>query len=438
MTNPLALYREFSPRTRAVLAVNAVNSFGGGLVLPFLWIYLQQVRGLPAWVPAVTLAVQAATAVAGGLAWGALLDRLAQRTVVSLVMLIAGLGTALYAFATGPAPALAAAVVYGLGISGVGTVLRFLYAGAASARERGLAFSADYAVFNAMTGLGVLVGGLVAAGAGAGRFTALYLADGLTFLVAAAALRLLLPRAAGEDDGPNEDAKPSGGYREVFRARHLGVLLGTLTMCSLVSYGQFRSGLPGYLTGNGALGPEGLSGAFALNIVVAVLAQILLGEQVQRLRRSTVLAVSGACWAVAWALVAVAGLGHGGGALAAALAGVVLLSLGEALVFPVLTALLNDLAEDHVRGRVNALLSVAVSTGSVAGPALAGATLPWARGLPLMAVLIAGCLAVAAVSVRLRAVLRPALDRPSAEPGAEPAPEPAAEPALLAAAPAAG
>ncbi|WP_031075171.1 MFS transporter [Streptomyces sp. NRRL WC-3742] len=429
ISNPLALYREFSPRTRAVLAVNAVNSFGGGLVLPFLWIYLQQVRGLPAWVPAVTLAVQAATAVVGGLAWGALLDRLVQRTVVFLVMVIAGLGTALYAFATGAVSALAAAVVYGLGISGVGTVLRFLYAGAASARERGLAFSADYAVFNAMTGLGVLVGGLVAAGGGAGRFTALYLLDGLTFLVAAGALRLLLPRAGSEEGGDGE-AKPSGGYRAVFRARHLGVLLATLTMCSLVSYGQFRSGLPGYLTGHGAIGPEGLSGAFALNIVVAVLAQVLLGEQVQRLRRSTVVALSGACWAVAWALVAVAGIGHGGGALTAALAGVVMLSLGEALVFPVLTALLNDLAADEVRGRVNALLSVAVSTGSVAGPALAGATLPWARGLPLMAVLIVGCLAVAVVSVRLRATLSPALDRPAAEePAAE---ESAADPALLA------
>ncbi|MFJ9693780.1 MFS transporter [Kitasatospora sp. NPDC101183] len=426
MSNPLALYREFSPRTRAVLAVNAVNSFGGGLVLPFLWIYLQQVRGLPAWVPAVTLAVQAATAVVGGLAWGALLDRLVQRTVVFLVMTIAGLGTALYAFATSAPSALAAAVVYGLGISGVGTVLRFLYAGAPSARERGLAFSADYAVFNAMTGLGVLVGGLVAAGGGAGRFTALYLLDGLTFLVAAGALRLLLPKA-GSEEGSSDEAK-AGGYREVFRARHLGVLLATLTMCSLVSYGQFRSGLPGYLTGHGAIGPEGLSGAFALNIVVAVLAQVLLGEKVQLLRRSTVVALSGACWAVAWALVAVAGLGHGGGALAAAMAGVALLSVGEALVFPVLTALLNDLATDAVRGRVNALLSVAVSTGSVAGPALAGATLPWARGLPLMAVLVAACLAVAVVSVRLRATLRPALDLPSHR--AED--EPAADPSLLA------
>lgn len=443
MASPLATLREFSPRTRVVLCVNALNSFGGGLVLPFLWIYLSEVRGLPAWVPAVTLAVQAATAVAGGLLWGSLLDRFPPRTTVPVVMAVAGIGTALYAQATGVYTALTAALVYGFGISGVGTVLRYLYAGAASARERGLAYSADYAVFNAMTGLGVLVGGLVAsmdAGSRAVRFSVLYLTDGATFLLAGAALFWLLPKvvkASGKDE-EGAAGKRRAGYREVLTQRHIGLLLAALAVCSLVSYGQFRSGLPGYLTQGGALGPEGISGAFAVNILVAVGAQVLLADRIQRIRRSTVFAVSGAVWAVAWALVLAAGLRHGGSALALAMAGVVLLSVGEALVFPVVTSLLNDLAAEHIRGRVNALLSVAVSTGSVAGPALAGALLPWADGLGLMAALLAGCLAVVAVAVRLRTVLGPEADLPTPQEkaaeaaddsaaGAPPAPDTAAE-----------
>ncbi|MFG2449284.1 MFS transporter [Streptomyces sp. NPDC048512] len=417
--NPLAVVREFTPRTRAVLAVNAVNSFGGGLVLPFLWIYLGEIRGLAAWIPAATLAVQAGTAVFGGLAWGAVLDRLAPRSVVTLVMCVAGAGTGLYAFATSAPTALTAAVVYGLGISGVGTVLRFLYAGAATARERGLAFSADYAVFNAMTGLGVLVGGLVAAsgpGSDAARFAALYLADGCTFLAAGAAFFLLLPRLdrATGPAAPAEAgiARRPVGYREVLGQRTIAVLLATLTLCSLVSYGQLRSGLPGYLTAGGAVGPEGLSGTFAVNIVVAVLTQVLLGERIQRVRRSTVLATTGALWTAAWALVLVAGRQHGATATVTAMAGVLLLSVGEALVFPVITGLLNDLAEERTRGRVNAMLSVAVSTGSVAGPLLAGATLPLAGGLPLVVSLIAVCAAVALVGTAFRGVLPAAADLP--------------------------
>ncbi|MEU6221568.1 MFS transporter [Streptomyces sp. NPDC047022] len=414
-TNPFAVVREFTPRTRAVLAVNAVNSLGGGLVLPFLWIYLGQVRGLASWVPAATLAVQAATSVAGGLAWGTVLDRLAPRGVVTLVMCVAGAGTGLYAFATSAPLALSAAVVYGLGISGVGTVLRYLYAGAATARERGLAFSADYAVFNAMTGLGVLVGGLVAAsgpGSRGARFAALYLADGCTFLAAGAAFLLLLPRI--ERNGGGKPAKEApAGYREVLGQRTPAVLLLVLTLCSLVSYGQLKSGLPGYLTAGGAVGPEGLSGTFAVNVVVAVLTQVVVGERVQRMRRSTVLSVTGALWAAAWAVVLVAGRQHGAVATATAMAGVLLLSVGEALVFPVVTGLLNDLAAERVRGRVNAMLSVAVSTGSVAGPLLAGATLPIADGLPLVVALIAVCVAVAMVGRALRATLPADVDLPT-------------------------
>ncbi|OIJ62716.1 MFS transporter [Streptomyces mangrovisoli] len=432
-TNPFAVVREFSPRTRAVLAVNAVNSFGGGLVLPFLWIYLGQVRSLATWVPAATLAVQAATAVVGGLVWGAVLDRVAPRPVVTLVMCVAGVGTALYATATSAPLALTAAVVYGLGISGVGTVMRYLYAGAPSARERGLAFSADYAVFNAMTGLGVLVGGLVAAsgpGSRAARFAALYVADGATFLAAGAAFVLLLPRIE-RTGGKRPEAADQVGYRQVLSQRSVAVLLATLTLCSLVSYGQLRSGLPGYLTAGGAVGAEGLSGTFAVNIVVAVATQVVLGERMQRVRRSTVLGASGGLWAAAWALVLVAGRHHGATATVLAMAGVLLLSVGEALVFPVVTGLLNDLAEERTRGRANAMLSVAVSTGSVAGPLLAGVALPFADGVPFVAALIGICAVVALVGPALRRALPATADLPApeAEPGSEPATEPQAEPA---------
>lgn len=435
MADPLALLRGLSPRTRALLAVNAVNSFGGGLVFPFLWIYLTQVRGLASWVPAVTLAVQAGTAVLGGLGWGALLDRLAHRQVVPLVMTVAGLGTGLYAFAAGPATALLAAVVYGLGISGVGTVLRAMYAGVASARERGRAYSADFAVFNAMTGLGVIVGGAVAewgpASAGV-RYSALYLVDGVTFLIAGAALFLLLPRATRTaGTAPAEataGAAPAvrGGYRPVLRDRRIAVALGMLTVCSLVSYGQLRSGLPGYLTAGGALTAGGLSGTFAVNIVIAVAVQFAVAERLQQVRRSTVLAATGLIWAVAWAFVLVAGQRHGAVALTAAIVGVVLLSVGEALAFPVATGLLNDLAGESVRGRVNALISVSISGGSVVGPLLAGLALPWAKGVPFVAGIIAACLAVAVIGRGLRSVLPLAADLPPAETHPETEPEPAA------------
>ena len=437
MRGPLGTVRELSPRIRAMLLVNAVNSFGGGLVFPFLWIYLTRVRDLPAWVPAVTLAVQAGTAVLGGLAWGSLLDRLAHRQVVPLVMTVAGVGTGLYALATGVWPALLAAVVYGLGISGVGTVLRAMYAGAPSSRERSLAYSADFAVFNAMTGVGVVVGGVVAeAGLGSlgDRYAGLYLADGVTFLIAGLALYLLLPRTApapepaepGAEPGAEPAAEaaavpaaePAGGYRAVLRDRRIAVLLGLLTLCSLVSYGQFRSGLPGYLTAHGALTAGGLSGTFAVNIVIAVAVQFVLGDRLRAVRRSTLLAATGLVWTLAWACVLLAGERSGVQALTAAIAGVILLSVGEALAFPVLAGLLNDLAQDALRGRVNALISVSISTGTMVGPLVAGAALPWGRGVPFVAGIVGACVVLAVAGRAMRGVLPASAELPGPEPDA--------------------
>ncbi|AEV87084.1 yhjO-like MFS-type transporter [Actinoplanes sp. SE50] len=395
--------RALPGRAKILLWTNAVSSFGGGLVLPFLWIYLSEVRGLPVWVPAATLAVQAGTAVVGGLIWGALLDRLPYRIVVPTVLVIAGLGTAAYAVAGTPAAALATAVGYGIGISGVGTVLRSMYAAVTEGTQRTLAFSVDFAVFNAMTGVGVAVGGLVTVahfGTAVDRFGALYLIDGLTFLLAAAVTAALLP--GGRNEPGKAAGKPAGGYLSVLRDPRLLALLAVMLLTSVVCYGQFRSGLPGYLTGTGAVGAGGLSFAFTLNIVVAVVTQFVVMPALHRVRRTTLVGLSGLLFAACWVLVLAAGTHTGTTAIAFAAAGVTCLSIGEVLVVPVLGALLNDVVGDHVRGRANALFSTMLSTGSVLGPALAALLLPPHRGLPLMGLLIAVSLLTSALVWVLR------------------------------------
>nr|WP_296067752.1 MFS transporter [uncultured Actinoplanes sp.] len=376
--------------TKILLATNAVNSFGGGLVFAFLWIYLQDVRDLPVWVPATTMAIQALTAMGGGLLWGTVLDRWSYRTVVGAVMTLAGLGTALYAVVTGPVTAVVAAIVYGFGLSGVGTALRTMYASSTSPEHRGVAFELDFGIFNAMTGVGVLVGGAVVS-AGfldrADRFALLYLADGVTFLITGLVAGLLLhgrkePAGAGDAAG-----KPS--YLTLLRDRRLFLLYAIMAALMLVSFGQFRSGLPAYLTGTGAVTAGGLSFTFALDIAVIMVVQFLVMPRLRHVPRSTLLAASGALLAASWVGVLIAGqFRHTAALLIAALA-IVLMAIAEVFVYPVVSTLVNNLAPDHLRGRANALLSLTLSSSSVLGPILAGALIGWHGGIILVSVLIA-------------------------------------------------
>ena len=103
-------------------------------------------------------------------------------------------------------------------------------------------------------------------------------------------------------------------------------------------------------------------------------------------------------------------------------------ALGETLMTPSLPAIVNDLAPEALRGRYNGGLTLAYTTGFIAGPLLSSLALD--RGLaPLLFVaLIAGRAVVARLALRLERHL-PTLANLSPPPDAKPPPSPGGHPA---------
>src|SRR5207244_3747658 len=83
------------PRTVWLLQLGGVmNSFGNGVVLPFLVIYLHDVRGFGLGVSGLVVATSAAAQVTAGILAGPLVDRLGPRPVLAggLTMQAVGFG----------------------------------------------------------------------------------------------------------------------------------------------------------------------------------------------------------------------------------------------------------------------------------------------------------------------------------------------------------
>ena len=104
------------PRSVQTLQVGGLaNAFGNGIVLPFTFIYLHNVRGIGLGTIGLILATNAAVSLVAGPVTGTLVDRIGGKRLLaaSLFFLAAGYGG--YAFVHHPWQGFATAAVTGIG-----------------------------------------------------------------------------------------------------------------------------------------------------------------------------------------------------------------------------------------------------------------------------------------------------------------------------------
>src|SRR5690348_13393794 len=91
------------------------NAFGNGIVLPFLIIYLHNVRGISLGLAGLAAATQSAAALASGFAGGSLSDRVGPRRVLIATLGVMTVAFALMPFIRNAWQAFAVYILWGLG-----------------------------------------------------------------------------------------------------------------------------------------------------------------------------------------------------------------------------------------------------------------------------------------------------------------------------------
>ena len=139
-----------------------VNAFGNGVVLPFLLIYLHNVRGIPFGLAGAAAAVQSAAALASGFLGGTLSDRLGPKRV-----LLASLAVMTVAFALMPLiqtawQAFAIYTLWGIGSGSFWPSQSALLAGLTPAARRAPAYALQRLAMNVGVALGGVAAGLIA------------------------------------------------------------------------------------------------------------------------------------------------------------------------------------------------------------------------------------------------------------------------------------
>ncbi|MER7439214.1 MFS transporter [Micromonospora avicenniae] len=401
------------PEARRILVGTLLSAIGRGLTLPFLFIYLTDVRGLTdaraglviGWYGAVTLALSPLG--------GTLIDRFGARRVVLPCLLIEAAGTGALALVHSSASAFLVVTVIAIGSSAIWSGQNTILASLTDDGERQRVFGLNFALLNLGIGIGGMTSGAIVDTGRPVTFQTIYLLDAVSYLMPALIL-LTLPGVGRRISSAAAGDRPSGGgYLTVLRDRPFRRLVVFGLILTTCGYAQIEVGFTAYAVRVVEVSPRVVAWALAANTVMIVLAQLVVIRRLEGRSRTGALAAVGAVFATAWLVLGAAGLVGTGNALVAAL-GVVACSaifgFGETMLSPVMPALTNALATDELRGRYNAMSSMIFGISGVIGPVTAGPLIGAADGKVWVVAVVGGCLLASVVALSLRRLLAPAED----------------------------
>jgi MFS family permease len=357
----------------AMLAGTFITRFGS-FVVPLLFVYLTQRRGLDLVNAGRVASLYGLGALGGSMAGGVLADRIGRRATMlgALVsgaasMLLLGVSTEIWQLAL-------ASLALGLTGDAFRPASQALIADIVPPEHRMKAFGIQYWAINLGFTFAALIGGYMASR----NFDVLFFGDAATTLVLAAIVFRWVPESHGAEARAQ---RTEGSLLTPFFDR---VYLPFLVLNFLVAlvFFQHLTGLPEDMHQKG-LSTEAFGVAIAFNGVLIVLLQPAVSTRAKHVSRATLLAVA----------AALTGLGFGLTAFATTLpwyvVTVAVWTMAEILFAPVNASIVADLSPKHLRGRYQGAFTITWSLAFMVSP-LVG---PWLMGFG-MNVLWGACAAV--------------------------------------------
>lgn len=413
-------WRDLPRDGRLLISTVIIETLGTGLILPFGVVYLHEVRNFSVELAGLLMAVPAVVGMLVVAPGGTLIDRFGARRAVLVGLFAQCLGNVILAFATTAAAAAVAFCLVGLAMGVFWPAFNALIAAIVPSPIRQRYYGLNFTMVNLGVGLGGIIGGAFLDVHRPETFTVVYLANAASFLAPLAILLGPLRHATGgyrstriqdtAPGGPPAEQRPgqlrerlrTGAYPQMLRSPTLRAMLVLSFVSSFVGYGQIEAGATAFARLVGGVSTQVIGLSFAANTATIVVLQLPVLQRIEGRRRTRVIVVMSAVWALSWILLGLTGLVPAS-PLAAGLviAQGAVFGFGETLLQPTVPAITNDLAPDHLRGRYNALMALAFQMAAVLAPISGGWLIGRNYAVAFIAILVVGCAAMALVALRL-------------------------------------
>ncbi|MGH2820090.1 MAG: MFS transporter [Actinomycetota bacterium] len=383
-----------------------VNWFGTGVVIPFLFIYMHNVKGFSNTIAGLVIAANGLFQLGATLGSGWAVDHLGGKRMLAGSLIVQAVAVSTLPLVEEPWQAVLAMGFYGVGTSAFWPSQSTMLVGLTPAERRHAAYAQQRVSMHLGLGIGGIVGGLVANVSDPESFTRLFGLDAITFIAFVAVLRFISdpPRHVGARSGT------TGSYVQVFRHRLFMALVSVTFLLVVVGYSMVEL-LPAFAKNYSDVGERSIGAIFLVYTLSIVLFSLPLSRLLEGKRRMRAVAAIPVVWAIGWMIVFLGAMTLRSTPAALAFgAGMILVGLGASLQGPALGSLNAELARPEARGRYFAVVSMAWGCGLTIGPALGGRLLDLAP-LAMWPLAAALCLLIAMWALALERAVPEHLQR---------------------------
>jgi MFS family permease len=332
---------------------------------------------------------------------GTLIDKWGPKPVLIVTLIISGFGYASLSQVKTVKDAFLVMTVCALGQSGMWPSQGALNTELTPDHLRERIYGSQFALLNLGLGLGGMVSSLIVSLDSPQSFERLYIGDGISFFVYLGVVLTLREAGHRTKEERVTRAELEGGWGDVIRDKTFVKVWFVALFAIFLSYSQLEMGFTSFATTVGHVEPSRLAWAYAVNTSVIALFQLWIIKRLERLPRRKGLAIATILWALSWGVLSIAGLSPGLAVPAIILCQFVF-ALGEMVWSPVLPAVVNQLAPEHLRGRYNSASTNTWQIGMIMGPASAGVLLGTGLWRIWIGLLIFGLLLVSLFAWRLK------------------------------------
>ncbi|MDE3064046.1 MAG: MFS transporter [Acidobacteriota bacterium] len=367
---PLDFRRSITTPLRVFYAGTFSSAIGRGLTLSLFVIYLHNVRGFSTGFSTLLLSAAAVAGLATSPIWGSLTDRLGPFRVLLFSLVAEAAALVGWAFARSATQAVISGLLVAVLGGGTWGPASTMLSRMVPADLRQRAFGVNFMLVN----LGIGFGGLISAAMvdlhRPVTFTVLYLINSAVTLVTAAIVLPLRPYGYPVTDHHDDPVKSAEGWREVVRDRRL-VLLVVASLVLLTSgYGSQEAGYSLFVVNNLHLSVHVIGVIFFFNTTTIVLSQLWVLNRIEGRSRSQVMALVGVFWFVFWVALDVTLALPPAATIVALCVAMVIFALGETMLSPTGSAIVNEIAPEHLRGRYNAALGLTWGVSTMIAPVI--------------------------------------------------------------------